>query len=297
MIEESDLRLAVADGAGAVARHYLKQASKASDRLASDARDDEALHDFRVAVRRLRSWIRAFDTELTEIRKRDERRLKRIAHATNPGRDAQVQLEWIDDVAKRGSESLKHAARWLHGVIDERRRGCEDDVAKLVAERWPRLEDKLQARLDASESSDDSATLAQAIVARLPKDAEELWEALDEIRTIADEAQAHEARIAAKRLRYLIEPAAPHVPSGETLRDCLKAIQDDLGRLHDLHVLTHEIVSLAVRAPDSLVPVAERLRKDLEATFAQVRDQWLGRPSLLDIELTTFADELLTLTR
>ncbi len=292
MIEESDLRLAVADGARAVARHYLKQASEGSDRLASDARDDEALHDFRVAVRRLRSWIRAFDAELTEIRKRDERKLKEIAHATNPGRDAQVQLEWIDDVVKHGKASQQAPAGWMHKQIAARFHECEDDVAKLVADRWPKLEDKLRKRLDASGSCDETATLAEAIVAQIPKDAEAMWDALAEVRKVTDEAQAHQARIAAKRLRYLIEPAAPHVASGETLRDCLKAIQDDLGRLHDLHVLTHEVVSLAVRAPDSLVPIAERVREDLESTFDQIRDRWLGKPTILDVEITTFAGEL-----
>lgn len=289
MIDRVELRLAVADGARAVARHYLRQGAEASERLASDGKDEEALHDFRVAVRRLRSWISAFEVELSDVRKRDRRKLRKIAHATNPGRDAQVQLEWIDDVVKHGSASERSAARRLRDAFDDRRQEYEKDVAELVEKKWPHLEKTLRERLNSKNDGIGTTTLADAIAARLPSDVEVVWLALAEVHRISDDRQAHEARIAAKRLRYLIEPAAPHLPSGELLREHLKELQDELGRLHDLHLLAGEVFDV--------VPLATRLRRDLKATFDEIRSHWLRQPMILEVEIDAVADELRALSQ
>ena len=44
----------------------------------------------------------------------------------------------------------------------------------------------------------------------------------------------HEARIAAKRLRYLLEPAVRYSDRGESLVHKLRRLQNDLGALHDV---------------------------------------------------------------
>src|SRR4051812_47877651 len=59
---------------------------------------DESLgfHDLRVALRRLRTWVRAFQPELEDtLRKKARRALRKLAHATNAPRDAESTLEWI----------------------------------------------------------------------------------------------------------------------------------------------------------------------------------------------------------
>src|SRR5258708_18455205 len=56
-----------------------------------------ALHDFRVALRRLRSWQRAFRPWLRDTgRGRTRRALATLADASNDARDAEVGLEWLD---------------------------------------------------------------------------------------------------------------------------------------------------------------------------------------------------------
>jgi len=51
-----------------------------------DPTDIEALHDFRVALRRLRSWVRAFRPYLSSsVGKKDRLRLRRVADATSSG--------------------------------------------------------------------------------------------------------------------------------------------------------------------------------------------------------------------
>ena len=56
---------------------------------------------------------------------------------------------------------------------------------------------------------------------------------LGAVRTMVDEAPAHRARIAAKRLRYLLEPIRSEVDGVEPLIGKLRELQDALGELRD----------------------------------------------------------------
>jgi len=56
------------------------------------AEDSAALHDFRVALRRLRANQRAYRDQ---IGAKQDKRLRRLAHATNAARDREVQLDWL----------------------------------------------------------------------------------------------------------------------------------------------------------------------------------------------------------
>src|SRR6266702_3511109 len=83
------------EGARVVALGLLSDADQAARALELQD-DDEALHDFRVALRRLRSVLRAFRPWLAgTVRRKHEKRLKRLGRGTNAARDAEVQLAWL----------------------------------------------------------------------------------------------------------------------------------------------------------------------------------------------------------
>ena len=96
----------------------------------------------------------------------------------------------------------------------------------------------------------------------------------------------HRARIAAKHLRYLLEPFAPAVSGGDTTVDRLKALQDGFGDVHDAHVFGTELSEAlpdAERAASigiSLVPGLEALMAALQArgqhAYDQIAPAWLG---------------------
>ena len=78
-----------------VARERLRRV-----RLALPSPDEppgeDALHDFRVALRRLRTWLRAFGSELDDTVGRGTlRRLRRLSRRTGRARDLEVQLRWL----------------------------------------------------------------------------------------------------------------------------------------------------------------------------------------------------------
>jgi len=255
----SELALPAGRGARAVALRLLDEASAAAPRVAAGD-DDEALHDFRVAVRRLRSWVRAFKDEFGDaVPKKARRRLKDLAQATNPARDRQVHREWLRQANAKSRGAQRAAAVWLARDFD---RGDADDRAKLAAainDEFPKVRDSLAKSLAKDFAVADGApapfaveppTLGVAIAERVVPHAQALAEAASHIHSVADEAAAHAARIAAKQLRYLIEPARD-VAEGAVLLKRLRGVQDALGDLHDAHVMVHELSALLMDGVES----------------------------------------------
>jgi hypothetical protein len=127
------LDLPVREGVARVAREYLGDAESALGRL-RNARDIEALHDFRVAVRRLRSLLRAYRRWIGRAGgKKVRRRLRDLGQATNAGRDAEVQVAWLEAqraaLARRERSGLNWLLRRLRAVKRDsyraaRGRGC-----------------------------------------------------------------------------------------------------------------------------------------------------------------------------
>jgi len=77
-------------------------------------RDPDSVHDFRVALRRLRSWVRLYRPCLDDtLRKRTRRWLNRIADATTELRDLDVQIAWLRAERTALGDSRLEAARWI----------------------------------------------------------------------------------------------------------------------------------------------------------------------------------------
>lgn len=285
-IGEAELRLPAGHGVRLVALSYLGDGAGAAERLVQ-ARDAEALHDFRVAVRRTRSWLRAFRDLLGDaVRGRDLKPLKVIAAATNPGRDLEVQLDWLRDAGGRLRGRRREGALWMAEHLAQRATGDDGRLLVVVRDEFPQVQSELEQRLSTFVQTvhaigiETGDTLAAAIAERIYPHADALGRALDRVLTEADEVPAHEARIEAKRLRYLLEPAAAHVKEGKKLLARLKGLQERLGTLHDAHVMSHELRQVldgggpAVPRP-ALLSLARRLRDDVKRAFDAVHDDWL----------------------
>ena len=278
-------RLPAEAGARHVALAHLKDATGAYHRLVTKPReeDPEALHDFRVALRRLRSCLRAYRPELrTTVSKRSYARLRRLARATRKSRDLEVHLAWVrggkaepgehGDVAHGLSCRLQSAEHRMRKRLDRRfgraRRRLERQLERLVIDRP--LEETLPAH-----------TMA-AVTGRLVLDrSEAVRAALAAIRSIEDRDAIHQARIAAKRLRYLIEPFESAVAGAPGLLGRLAAFQDTFGDLHDVQVFGDELdESLGRLEPAdphhaSLTAVKRRLDARGREAFAAAREGWL----------------------
>ena len=225
-----------------VALGLLRDVTAARDRL-DDPSDDEALHDFRVALRRLRSWVRAFRPVLRDtLRGKVVRRLGDIADATGASRDLEVRIEWIDRARRQLHGDERKGATWLIKRLRQEKLTCDAELRRVLDDDFDkavRRVEKAMSRYEARVEGEPSyEEVSSEIVAR---HLEALATAMAGVSSVNDRAQAHAARIAAKRLRYVLEIVAPSDSDQARAMVSLKDLQDRLGELHDAQTLGSQL--------------------------------------------------------
>lgn len=214
---------------------YLDEALAAVRRL-DDAADSEALHDARVALRRLHSLMRAYPEPFAAAVPRKRRRqLRRLARASNPARDAEVQQAWVLQQTKGLTPAQLEGQRWLLARLQPATLlELEDALQKGVTQLARKLRPRFRALAG---QAGHTPPYAAACAAQAQPLAEEVVAALAAIAGPDDMVGAHVARIRVKRLRYLLTPLRSHGPAAERAVAVLRQLQDVLGDLHDRHVL------------------------------------------------------------
>jgi len=241
-------------GVRRVAIALLETAVVARQRL-EDPNDTEALHDFRVGLRRTRSWISALGDELGDsVRGKHRRRLRAISRAAGAARDAQVHATWLQDVEGMLRPRERPGVEWLRQRVAEQQRQAGADCRAVVADALDATAAKVLEELAVFTVRVDlrrplpERTVAQALAPRIIDQANALGDRLAAVQSMQDQAVAHAARIAGKRLRYLIEPIADAVDGGAAVVKRLRILQDIIGEMHDVHVMAEEVVQAAEHA-------------------------------------------------
>lgn len=238
------LQLPAPEAARRLLKRFLKGARKACQRLQAGD-DPEALHDFRVALRRLRSSVKAYRPWLKGVVRKSERRaLKQLANSTNPARDSEVQLAWLQSLSISPRE--RPGYNGLLERVERHKKSAYDGLAERLVNDFGEIDARLKKRLKQAPPADDKAPrFAQVVVAQLTEALTDFETGLNEAGAHGDHATIHETRIAGKRLRYLLEPISTSLPQGKELVKTLKAAQDLLGEIHDCEVLAAELPKLA----------------------------------------------------
>lgn len=232
----------------------LDAAAAAADRL-GDAEDREALHDFRVALRRLRSTLGAYRDLLGNAYSKSMRkRLRRVAEATGAGRDAEVALAWLEQA---GIEDLglpaQRATRRLADELETERdasRAAAGQVCSDFAELAQVLRRRLSvysAQVDLASGAPEARPFASAAERAFATALEALRDLLSALPE-GDPDISHRSRIALKRLRYLAEPLRHHAPGSAAMLGPMRRLQDLLGELQDVRVLRDRIAAEAAGA-------------------------------------------------
>jgi CHAD domain-containing protein len=285
-------------------------AARAAERRLDDRSDPEALHDFRVAIRRLRSILRAYKPQLEKaVRKKDRARLREIQRATGGGREADVALEWLTKQQKDLAPEHLTGLNWLSAKLLARRRECSQALDGEVREAFKRDAQKLEDRLAIMRSEQNlladrpHVSFARTLANLTEAHATDLLVQLGQIARMDDSEALHEARIMGKRLRYLLEPVRAYVDEAQPVVKKTKRLQDVLGDLNDVHVLMDEIdrafddalTLKAGRIKDSLgkgdidrarrdasmsewvglVELYSRLENERRELISKLRDRWL----------------------
>lgn len=230
-----------------IARGFLDEARAAAARL-DDPDDAEALHDFRVAIRRLRATLRAWSGALRpELTRRHQRALRRVQQATGDGRDAEVMLDWIRAQAAVMPADARPGHARLIERLTARKNKAYAKARSDVRHAFAGVDRKLRRRLATwtqvidVEAPVEPPTYAAALADALVAHVRILDEALREAAADDDNERLHAARIDAKRLRYLVEPVRDAAEGAAGLVRQCKQLQDVLGELQDAAVLAGEL--------------------------------------------------------
>lgn len=260
------LQYSAAEAARQVAQALLATAERQSLRLA-DATDHEALHDFRVSVRRLRTWLKAQREHLDrKAADRGCKRLTKLMRGTSANRDTQVHLQWIERQLRRRRDGM--IAMGLRLLRDAITHGAASDAGATpaaTARKFQKACRKLRTPLAPSAASTaPEPCFADVAAGQIGRSISELRQLLEAIGSVDDREALHRARLAAKRLRYVIEPISRRVHANRPLGH-LKQLQDALGSLHDVHTLeirAQQAMALAAGAwAEQLLAAADRRQR------------------------------------
>ncbi|HTD35424.1 MAG TPA: CYTH and CHAD domain-containing protein [Candidatus Elarobacter sp.] len=226
------------------AREVMRAAFAASlerlvrqDPLLRLSANEDAVHDARVATRRLRSDLRTFRPLLDETYARELReRLRFLQDGFAAARDADVLLARI----ARHADLLASEDRERAGAILEALRGAREAAygRMLAMLREPRYAALLQELVELVQRPPCGALADEPAREVVPEVVDDAWSALRKrVRRRSrppSNRELHRIRIAAKRTRYAAEAAAPVLGrSAEKLASAVEAIQTTLGDQHD----------------------------------------------------------------
>ncbi len=241
----------------AVVRHALRRHLRmlliAQRQVIEQGADPDAIHDMRVATRRIRTTLQSAEGAGVFSDKRLEslrRRFSKIADALGAVRDVDIFLErinnWVSGDREREASLESLRATLARSRFDQYEQLMsllrKNKYAKLIAELskftglTPNGAQEAQEAQEAKGSQQCILTRHFAGTALWPR-----YETILRYETMIDDAEPaalHQLRIACKRMRYVIELfATPLGSDAAPMRKALVAAQTHLGDIQDLTVL------------------------------------------------------------
>jgi len=202
--------------------------------------DPEGVHQARVATRRLRADLRTFKDLLEpEWADRTREELRWLGGDLGAVRDAEVMRDLLRSLAARLPAGDRGAALRVAGRLDRVR----DDARKRLLEALDsdRYLDLVEALLAAGREPPLTAAAEVPAAEVLPDLVVRNWRRIRRaVNALADDppdAELHEVRILAKRLRYAAEAVGIALGGYDKLAKEAAALQDVLGRHQDAVVV------------------------------------------------------------
>ena len=208
----------------------MKRSLEELSNLRSEVTNDN-VHDLRVALRRCRS-IAATMEEIDPHPDWEEMRecARKLFRSLGELRDAQVMTEWLNKLHPEEDALKRQMLESLAGAERSAREKARHRAERFDQKRWKKLSRSLRMRIRRVPADGDAAH-CQAL------------ERLDEAKELHRRAMRtegakpwHALRIGIKHFRYTVESLLPTAHSEWS--DTLKRVQDVLGDIHDLDVLS-----------------------------------------------------------
>ena len=218
-----------------------------------ESHSPEAIHKMRVTTRRAQAALDLLDgqIEIAPVK----RRLRRWRRELSRVRNYDVFLILLEKEAKGVRAANRQPFELVRAVLQQRRAETADKVREYLLDKSiSRLAGRIGLSLPedaeapfATEStlSIDEIQLASHTADRLDQRVAEFLALAAQSHPATEAAELHELRIAAKRVRYLLEIIS-EMGYGDASRALawLRTLQDRIGDWHDLESLEQEIIEI-----------------------------------------------------
>ena len=241
--------------------------------------DAESIHDTRVASRRMQQVMNLlFPPPRVGKSRKVVRSLRKVRRALGPCRNLDVNLDLIQEkIDAAGSDIAREAWAQVRDAIMETR------AAELGHAREALKQTDIVALISRVmtlvESADDDEKVEKQLRQQTETAFNDWSDALASAQENFQGGQIHALRIAGKRVRYSAELLS-ELGHGvaKTLTKSFKALQDQLGRWHDLQVLM-EFIAEFIGRPDFLLNhpdygryLLTEIERERQRTTANVAD-------------------------
>jgi CHAD domain-containing protein len=282
----------------------IRQRVAALDRTLPDALggDVSAIHDARVATRRLREAVPL--VARGSKRRRLSKPVRELTRALGTVRELDVALLTLDELQTGDDLPTAGIALLREIITGERQRLCvgmSHEIERVDLDKVKRkvLAAAGETRVGRGRQSSLDPKRLTAARRRAGRRANALCAAIENAGGIYLPDRLHQVRIAVKKLRYAMEIARELSGSRAVARiRLLKNVQDELGRMHDLEMLIMRIRALqgSDRAPNlKLSADLDRVVRRLETECRQLHVRYMGfKQKLLQVcdHVTAALDEL-----
>jgi CHAD domain-containing protein len=253
--------------------YWMERTLKELEKV-GEAPDTDAVHDLRVAIRRCRSVAGVMeevdpDPSWAEMRKLGRKLFRQLGEL----RDAQVLEEWTRTLAGEADPVRQLLLADFGKKESELREAALRAAGKFDQKSWKKRERELRRR--ARLVPPDSLAAECLALERLEAGRELHGQALRTTKSAA----WHALRIGVKRFRYTVESLLParHEKWGEDL----KRVQDLLGELHDLDVLSEKVTQITGQEPDAArASWTERIASERSQRIETYRQMTSGSANL-----------------
>jgi triphosphatase len=261
--------------------------------------DPEALHDLRVAGRRLDAILQQFETFLPTAVVRFRPTLKKLMRTLGHARDLDVALLELDEFGCTLSQADREDLRPLREHLSVQRVRARDKMLVILDSAAVQKDfEKLALALAQPATTTDSPSPLDALSELIRKRFRKVRNGADRLTSKSSMEDYHEVRGRVKKLRYALEPVS--VIFGNSAVAMVKALrrwQEKLGAQQDADVAGRRLRALAAKPPKRLPPqtlflmgqfaahyarLAAKARKRHPRAYRKVRERWKALRSTLE---------------
>ena len=213
----------------------------------------EALHDMRVATRRMRETITLFEPLFLAARtKKSLTNVKKVTKVLGLPREIDVNLKLIRELQPSGGLVARAAREHLNAILEEEQpRLRKRMLRKLEKTGLKALREELTQLAHSATTThfrphllfeEHQAAIRENFLKLIPRILQDRATPVLNFElgpsSLEDDHAIHQLRIATKKLRYALEITKPlvSIPCDELARDC-RALQDIIGAQHDTCML------------------------------------------------------------